>query len=101
MREVAIVIGALGKLPYGGMAFYWGHHIVGLQELGYDVHYLERLDHPNEADDPDPNEMTDNPSYALGYLCELLPRFGIDPERTSFIDRTGACHFSGWPTLRD
>ena len=48
-RESVVVVGAVGKLPYGGMSFYWGHHIVGLQELGYDVHYVERLDFPNEA----------------------------------------------------
>jgi hypothetical protein len=99
--ETVLLIGALGKLPYGGMAFYWGHHIVGLRELGYDVHYLERLDHPNEAYDPNTNEMTDDPSYALGYLAGLLPRFGVGPERTSFVDRAGVCHFSGWPALRD
>ena len=98
-REIAVVIGALGKLPYGGMAYFWGHHIAGLQELGYDVHYVERLDQPEEAYNPETSEMTDDPSYALAYLRDLLPRFGIPLERASFIDRAGRCHFSGWPGL--
>ena len=99
MNQRVIVIGAAGKLPYGGMAFYWGHHIAGLQELGYDVHYVERLDQPGEAYNPDTNEMTDDPSYAISYLANLLPRFGVPAERLSFIDRSGTCHFSGWPAL--
>ena len=101
MRELAIVIDAIGKLPYGGMEYYWGHHIVGLQELGYEVHYLERLDRPGDAYDPDANAMTDDPSYAVSYLADLLPRFGVGLERTSFVDLEGNCHFSGWPALRD
>ncbi len=100
MSELAVVIGAAGKLPYGGMAYYWGHHITGLKELGYEVHYLERLDQPSEAYNPETNESTDDPSYAVTYLADLLPRFGVRPEQTSFIDRGGKCHFSGWPTLR-
>lgn len=100
MNEHVVVIGALGKLPYGGMAFYWGHHIAGLQDLGYEVHYLECLDQPDEAYNPDTNEMSDDPSYALAYLSDLLPRFGVSPERSSFIDRGGSCHFSGWSGLR-
>jgi hypothetical protein len=30
--------GYIGKLPYVGMSLY-NLHIVGLQDLGYDVHY--------------------------------------------------------------
>lgn len=91
---VVVVIGAIGKLPYGGMAFYWGHHIAGLQELGYDVHYLERLDYSNGAYNPETNEMTDDPSFALSYLADVLPQFGVSLDRATFIDREGVCHFS-------
>jgi hypothetical protein len=77
------------------MALYWLHHVKGLQELGYDVHYLERLDRPGDAYDPETGSMSDDPGYAVRYLAQLLPRFGIHPGEASFIDLAGTCHLSG------
>jgi hypothetical protein len=100
-RELAIVIGSIGKLPYAGMAYYWWHHIRGLQELGYEVHYLERLDRPLDAYDPGRNEMTDDPSYAVAYLNRLAARLELPRERLSFVDLDGTCHISGWKSLEE
>jgi hypothetical protein len=44
--------------------------------------------------------MTDDPRYALAYLEDLLPRFGVTPGRYSFIDRQDRCQGSGWGALR-
>jgi hypothetical protein len=100
MKQLAVVVGAVGKLPYAGMAFYWGHYLLGLQELGYDVHYVERLNHAEEAYDPATDAMTDDPGPALTYLADVLPRFGVSREQASFIDLEGRCHFSSWGALR-
>ena len=94
------MIGSIGKLPYAGMTYYWWHHIRGLQELGYDVHYLERIDRPLDAYDPERKEMTDDPSYALAYLVGRSAELGLSPERISFVDLDGTCHLSGWRSLR-
>jgi hypothetical protein len=95
-----VVIGAIGKLPYAGMTLYDAHYVVGLQELGYEVHYLERQNQPNECYHPETGVMSDDPRYAVEYLRTVLPRFGVGEENFSFIDRDGRCHGSGWASLR-
>ena len=97
-RPLAIVVGFIGKQPVAGMAYYNIHYIVGLQELGYDVHFVERQNQPLECYDPSINDITDNPEYALQFLAAVLPRFNID--RFSFIDRENRCHGSGWEELK-
>ncbi len=76
------------------------HYVRGLQQLGYDVHYVEKLMGPNECYDPTNNTMTDDPAYGLLYLERLLVRFGIARDRYSFVDLEGVCHGSGWKGLR-
>jgi hypothetical protein len=99
-KPLAVVIGSIGKLPYAGMSLYWLHHIVGLQELGYDVHYVEHQGKFDKCYDPDADVMTESSQSAIDYLEKLLPRFGITQPRFSFIDRDDRCHGSGWPALR-
>ena len=41
-QPTAIVVGFIAKLPVAGMCLYCLHHIVGLIELGYRIHYVER-----------------------------------------------------------
>jgi hypothetical protein len=91
-RPLAVVVGSIGKLPLGGHTVFVSHHLVGLQELGYDVHYVERLASPDEAYDPRTNEMTDDPSYALDYLRTTLPRSGVDNGSWTFVDLDGTFH---------
>jgi len=98
---LAVVIGFIGKFPVAGMTLYNLHYIVGLQELGYEVHYVERQNRPQECYNLSTDEFTDNPGYALRYLERVLPRFGIQPDRCSFIDCSDYCHFSGWDGLRN
>lgn len=100
-KPLAIVMGFIGKLPVAGMSFYNLHYIAGLHALGYDVHYIERQNKPDEYYNPDTNAMTDQPSYALDYLKYLLPRSGITEGHFSLIDREQNCHGSDWSSLRD
>lgn len=99
-EPIAVVIGFIGKLPLAGMSLYNLHYMAGLQELGYDIHYVERQNRPLECYDPRSDTMTDDPHYALSYLENLLPNYGITRERFSFIDRENRCHGSGWRALR-
>jgi len=41
-KPLAVLIGFIGKIPLAGMTLNNTHYIAGLQELGYDVHYVER-----------------------------------------------------------
>ena len=87
-KPLAVVVGFIGKLPYAGMSLYNLHYIAGLHELGYDVHYVERLNKPDECYDPVARALTDNPTFALSYLAPLLARFGLSEHQWTFIDRS-------------
>ena len=50
--RTAVVVGGIGKLPYAGMTFHYLHYVLGLTELGYDVHYVERQNRALETYDP-------------------------------------------------
>jgi len=91
-RPLAVVVSSLGKLPLGGHTVFVVHHIVGLQELGYDVHYVERMSSPGEAYDPRTSEMTDDPAYALEFVSDTLRRHGIAKDRWTFVDLAGKYH---------
>jgi hypothetical protein len=98
-RPTAVFVGFIGKLPLAGMALANLHCIAGLHDLGYHVHYVERLNSGLQCYDPRTNEMTDDPAAALAFLRNVLPRYGVDHGDCSFIDRDNACHGSGWPGL--
>jgi hypothetical protein len=99
-KPTAIVVGGVGKLPYGGLSFHYLHHVDGLRQLGYEVHYVERQNRPGECYDPRFGTMTDDPTFAVGYLERVLPTFGVGGDRWSFVDLRENCHGSGWKTLR-
>jgi hypothetical protein len=98
-RPGAVVVGGVGKLPLAGVGLYVLHHVVGLQHLGYDVHYVERQNRSEECFDPETNRMTDDSAPALACLRDLLPRFSIGERGFSFVDLDGVCHGSGWSAL--
>lgn len=100
-KPLAIVVGFIGKLPLAGMSYYNLHYIAGLQELGYEVHYVERQNKPDDCYNPVSNTMMGDHSYALNYLENMLPRFGIKRKDFSFIDKKNSCHGSGWIALRN
>jgi hypothetical protein len=96
---LAVVVGFIGKLPVAGMALYNLHYIAGLQELGYEVHYVERQNRPLEYYDPATDAMTDALSAGLPFLESVLTEFGVSREEWSLIDLAGTCHGSGWARL--
>src|SRR5438128_2226978 len=101
-RGRVVVVGFIGKLPYAGMSLFNLHYITGLRQLGYEVHYVERQDCPEECYDARRDAMTDDPEYAIGYLRALLPRYGFSSDNSfSLIDRQNRCHGSGWKLLMD
>jgi len=99
LKPKAILIGFTGKVPLAGMSLANLHVIDGLQELGYDVHYVERQNKRDQYYNPISNEMTDDLSFALDYLDNLFPRYGITQMQYSLIDRSNRCLGSGWGAL--
>jgi hypothetical protein len=91
-KPLAVVVSSLGKLPLAGQTAGVVHHLVGLQELGFEVHYVERLNEPGEAYDPRSSMMTSDASYAVAYLRSTLPQFGV--RAWTFLDLAGRPHGS-------
>lgn len=72
----AVVCGPIATLPVGGVAWDYGQYAVGLEQLGFDVYYLEDTAHPPlhptewlYVDDPSPNL-----AYLEAALRALSPR---------------------------
>jgi hypothetical protein len=102
VRPLAVFVGFIGKRPVAGMTLYNLHYLLGLQELGYDVHYVEQQNDAWDCYDPVTTEVTNDPTFALGYLADVMPRLaGIGKERYSFLDLEGRCHGSGREALLD
>jgi hypothetical protein len=92
-RPIAVVVGFIAKLPVAGMAMYNFHYIAGLRQLGYDVHYVERLNEPDECYDPTRNTSGDDPGYGLQWLGTFMQQHAWANVPWTLIDRQG--HFRG------
>src|SRR5262249_45481808 len=95
-----MVVGSIGKLPYAGTTLFWLHYVVGLQELGYIVHYVENQNHPNEFYDPVSNRMTDDVGTAVANISTLDQAYGAAPEFFTLLDRAGQAYGTDREQLR-
>jgi hypothetical protein len=116
---VAVVTGMMATYPIGGVAWDYGQYLLGLQELGFDVFYLE--DTGVDTYDPDRREYVEDASDAVRSLERTLrllsPRladrwhyrasddrvFGVDRERLAGIlaEADLLLNVSGGALLRD
>lgn len=99
-RPLAVVVGFVGKLPMAGMTLYNTHYIAGLQQLGYDVHYVEQRHTADEYYDPATNAVSPDVSAALVHLKSTMLGLGIQADGWSLIDLDQTCHGSGWSQLK-
>jgi hypothetical protein len=53
-----IVLGAMGRIPYAGMAWEALHYLEGFRRLGHDVYYIE--DTAEWPYDPEKDTLTDD-----------------------------------------
>jgi hypothetical protein len=81
------------------MAMYNFHYIAGLRELGYDVHYVERLNTPDECYDPSSNGFGDDPAYGLRWLSHCMEQNPAVRTPWTLIDRAGEHHGCGRQAL--
>ncbi len=90
--RIAVVVGFVVKSPVAGMAAYNFHYIAGLRELGYVVHYVERLNAPDECYDPGRDVFGDDPGYGLAWLRDTTGRMPPMAASWTLIDREGRYH---------
>lgn len=87
-----IVLGTMANVPYAGMAWMHGQFLMGLARMGHDVFYAETTSawpyHPLDL------TTTDDPTYALQYLAEVMRTFQLE-DRWLYRPRYGDNQWRG------
>ncbi|MBI2952840.1 MAG: hypothetical protein HYY30_00885 [Chloroflexi bacterium] len=52
-------------------------YLVGFQQLGHDVYFVEKSGYPDSCYDPMKNQMSDDCTYGVRQVGHLLKRFGL------------------------
>lgn len=74
--KVLVVLGMMGRCPFGGQTWLYINWLRGFAKLGYRVYYVEDdLDWPY---DPRVNTCHTDPSYAVEYLGGVMKRIGLE-----------------------
>jgi hypothetical protein len=85
-----VVLGMMGRCPFGGQTWLYLNWLRGLDQLGHEVWYVE--DDTVWPYDPEANTVTDDCSYAVRHIATCMEHAGLPP-RWAFrlADRDGAC----------
>src|SRR5437763_3267872 len=95
-RESLVVLGILGQYPMAGVSWQAIHYLLGFQQLGWDVWYVEDSGAPPY--DPRLGMNTEDCAHAVGYIADVMRRIGL-PDRWAYVDLMhGATH--GLPRAR-
>ncbi len=70
-----VVLGMMGRCPFGGQTWLYLNWLRGLVQNGCDVTYVE--DDATWPYDPRLDTITDDPTYATEYLARTLGRIGL------------------------
>ena len=85
-----VVLGMMGRCPFGGQTWLYLNWLRGLQRLGHEVWYVE--DDTVWPYDPIQETVTDDCSYAVGHISRCMDRIGLrDHWAFRLADRRGAC----------
>lgn len=79
------------RYPLGGMNQWVIAWLIGFQQLGHDVYFVEKSGWPNSCYDLSKKVMTDDCSYGVGVVDTLLRRFGLE-DKWCFVDASGRYH---------
>ena len=74
-RPLLVVLGMMGRCPFGGQTWLYLNWLRGFVKNGCDVYYVE--DDATWPYDPRVDTITDDPSYATEYLPRVLGRVGL------------------------
>src|SRR5436853_6465946 len=85
-----VILGMMGRCPFGGQTWLHLNWLRGLSRLGHDVWYVE--DDSVWPYDPRRDSVTDDCSYAVGHIARCMEQVGLTA-RWAFrlVDRQGAC----------
>ena len=71
-----VVLGMMGRCPFGGQTWLYLNWLRGLARLGHEVWYVE--DDATWPYDPRADAIVDDPGYAAGYIERVLARVGLE-----------------------
>ena len=74
-RRRLILLGMMGRCPFGGQTWLYLNWLRGFQRLGHDVWYVE--DDTVWPYDPEQNAVTDDCRYAAGHIARCMERIGL------------------------
>jgi hypothetical protein len=85
-REVIVVAGSLAQRPaHGGHTWVFLQYLLGFRRLGWDVHFVDRLE-PEMCVDERGAPSSFRASANLRYLAEVMERFGLADRWTLLYD---------------
>jgi len=91
-KKLTIVVGGyIVAYPLGGMTWHHLNYLLGLQDLGHEVYFLEDSGTYCYPFDPVKNITTTDPQYGLDYLASTFAQYGIPPRYhyySEFLDRS-------------
>src|SRR2546428_998588 len=81
-----IIVGSyVVRFPLGGYLSWVLQWLVGFEQMGHDVYFVEKSAWPNSCYDPSTDVMSDDCSYGIATVNSLLARFGLQ-DRWCFAD---------------
>lgn len=75
-KKVLVVLGMMGRCPFGGQTWLYLNWLRGLMKCGHEVYYVE--DDVQWPYDAARNSATDDPTYTVNYLGGVLKRIGLE-----------------------
>jgi hypothetical protein len=73
-----IVMGSyMVRYPLGGNLSWALQYLVGFKELGHEVYFVEKYAYPNSCYDPQQGVLSDDCTYGVGVVRELLAEHGL------------------------
>jgi hypothetical protein len=95
-----VVLGMMGRVPFGGQTWLYLNWLRGLSGLGHDVYYVE--DDTVWPYDPEVNSVTDDCSYSVRHIRASMDAIGLrDQWAFRLADREGAVWGMSGSELRD
>jgi len=75
-KRTLVVLGMMGRCPFGGQTWLYINWLRGLSRLGHDVYYVE--DDATWPYDPSANQIVDSAGYAAAYLDRVMKGIGLE-----------------------
>src|SRR5512142_2708073 len=75
MKRRIVILGMMGRSPFGGQTWLYLNWLRAFARLGHDVWYVE--DDPSWPYDPETNSPTDDCRYAVRHVSACMERIGL------------------------